>query len=128
MYSYCCINLSQVVDLEDGMVQLKEDLIQERNEAKFEKKQLRKVLVSNTCFYPVLRTFIVFITVQKYCVSCFFSFWCNFISLIFWYLPWCQFYYEHCCQMLTNSLTFHLYFVDFCVPVFRNLKYLRQYN
>ena len=35
----------QIVDLEDGIVQLKEDLIQERADARMEKKRLKKALV-----------------------------------------------------------------------------------
>jgi hypothetical protein len=34
------------VDLEDGILQLKEDLIQERTEARQEKKRLRRAVVS----------------------------------------------------------------------------------
>jgi hypothetical protein len=36
----------QIVDLEDGILQLKEDLIQERTEARQEKKRLRRAVVS----------------------------------------------------------------------------------
>ena len=35
----------QIVDLEDGITQLKEDLIQERAEARVEKKRLKKSVV-----------------------------------------------------------------------------------
>ena len=36
----------QIVDLEDGILQLKEDLILERTEARTEKKKLKKAVVS----------------------------------------------------------------------------------
>ena len=38
--------LTQIVDLEEGIIQLKEDLIQERADARMEKKRLKKAVVS----------------------------------------------------------------------------------
>ena len=40
----------QIVDLEDGILQLKEDLIQERTEARQEKKRLKRAVVSTYSF------------------------------------------------------------------------------
>ena len=38
-------SIFQIVDLEDGILQLKEDLIHERTEARQEKRQLKKAIV-----------------------------------------------------------------------------------
>ena len=38
----------QIVDLEEGIIQLKEDLIQERADARMEKKRLKKAVVSES--------------------------------------------------------------------------------
>ena len=46
IHSVCPCGVVQIVDLEDGILQLKEDLIQERTEARQEKKRLKRAVVS----------------------------------------------------------------------------------
>ncbi|KAH3856293.1 hypothetical protein DPMN_098879 [Dreissena polymorpha] len=43
-----CMCLLQIVDLEDGILQLKEDLINERGEARAEKRQLKKAVAQTS--------------------------------------------------------------------------------
>ena len=47
LYTFSLL-LFQIVDLEDGILQLKEDLIYERTEARSEKRTLKKAVVSMT--------------------------------------------------------------------------------
>ena len=42
----------KILDIEDGILQLKEDLIQERAEARIEKKRLKKAVVSSNANSP----------------------------------------------------------------------------
>ena len=42
------------MDLEDGLIQLKEDLIQERADARMEKKRLKKAVVSSSLLLALL--------------------------------------------------------------------------
>ena len=46
IHGVCPCDVFQIVDLEDGILQLKEDLIQERTEARQEKKRLKRAVVS----------------------------------------------------------------------------------
>jgi hypothetical protein len=45
----------QILDLEDDIMNLKEDLIQERAEARMEKKRLKKAVVSIAVYLLLLR-------------------------------------------------------------------------
>lgn len=40
------VSIVQIVDLEDSIMQLKEDLVQERADARMEKRRLKKAVVS----------------------------------------------------------------------------------